>query len=72
MVDGGDSVIDVNDNAEFLLDVASINLPSSLELDFQENILNLEYDYFGLHKKVGNQMLPYLINYLFKKHDLFT
>ncbi|CAD8106543.1 unnamed protein product [Paramecium sonneborni] len=48
------------------------NLPESLRQDFQDNILNLDYDYFSLFKKYDSAILTHLMCYYFEKEQLFS
>ncbi|CAD8196915.1 unnamed protein product [Paramecium pentaurelia] len=48
------------------------HLPEQLKQDFEQNILNLDYDYFSLFQKYDSSILTHLMCYYFQKEQLFS
>ncbi|CAD8117077.1 unnamed protein product [Paramecium sonneborni] len=48
------------------------HLPEQLRQDFEQNILNLDYDYFSLFQKYDSSILTHLMCYYFQKEQLFS
>ncbi|CAK87723.1 unnamed protein product (macronuclear) [Paramecium tetraurelia] len=48
------------------------HLPEQLNQDFEQHILNLDYDYFSLFEKYDLSILTHLMCYYFQKEQLFS